>query len=245
MTGHVGRALAMSIVVVGIVALVLAVATPPRSGPFCSSGCIGSPYTDVRAFVPRDYWWTYPQSLLVLLVPALLVCVQHALPAGARAVAGIGVVLASLGAGVLLVDYAIQLAALQPSLLRGETAGLSVLSQYNPHGVFIALEDLGYLLLGLALVCVGAAFTGATTLDRGVRWLLVVGGGATVLGLPVLAVAYGSRLEYRYELLAISLTWITLIGSGVLLAIWFARRPATALQVGRVLGERPPQAVEG
>jgi hypothetical protein len=33
---------------------------------------------------------------------------------------------------------------MQPSLLKGETEGLTLFLQYNPDGIFIALEDLGY-----------------------------------------------------------------------------------------------------
>ena len=92
---------------------------------------------------------------------------------------------------------------------------------YNPHGVFIALEDLGYLLLGLALIAAAGVFSGRSRLARGLRRLLLVGGAFTVIVLPVLAVVYGTDLEYRYEVAAIALTWITLIPGGILLTRWF------------------------
>ena len=131
--------------------------------------------------------------------------------------------LGAVAAAALLVDYVVQLAVLQPSLLRGETAGLSLWSQYNPHGVFIALEDLGYFLLGLVLLTLAAVFTGRSRLERALRWLVLVGGALTVVALPVLAVAYRADLEYRYEVAAIALTWVTLIAGGVLLTRWFRR----------------------
>lgn len=219
--------------VVVLVALALGLTTPPRSGPNCSTGCIGYPYTDVAAFVPRDYWWMYPQSLLILLVLGLLVCVHQAAAPAARVFSGLALVLAAVGAAAVLVDYVIQLAALQPSLRRGETGGLSLFSQYNPHGVFIALEDLGYLLLGLALLTLAAVFTAPSRLERGLRWVLMVGGALTVVALPALAVVYGADLEYRYEVVAIALTWVTLIIGGILLTRWFhppvaGRPPADA-----------------
>ena len=49
---------------------------------------------------------------------------------------------------------------MQPSILLGETEGFALLTQYNPHGVFIALEDLGYFLMGMAFVFLGALFAG-------------------------------------------------------------------------------------
>ena len=219
-----GRALGWATAGIGLLAAVLASTTPPRSGPFCSNGCLGPPYTDVAAFVPGDYWWVYPQSLLILLVLALLVCVHQAAAPAARVFSALAVALTTVATAALLADYVIQLAVLQPSLRRGETAGLSLVSMYNPHGVFIALEDLGYLLLGLALLSAAAVFTGPSRLARGLRWLLLVGGALTVIALPVLAVVYGTDLEYRYEVAAIALTWITLIPGGILLTRWF-RQP--------------------
>lgn len=216
-----GQAVAWATAGVGLLAAILGYTTPPRSGPFCSNGCLGAPYTDVATFVPRDYWWLYPQSLLILLVLALLVCIHQAAPPAARVFSGLAVALATVATAALLADYVIQLAVLQPSLLRGETNGLSLFSQYNPHGVFIALEDLGYLVLGLALLSTAGVFTEKSRLARGLRWLLLVGGALTVIALPVLAIVYGSDLEYRYEVAAIALTWVTLITGGILLARWF------------------------
>src|SRR5690349_20287985 len=196
-TLRLGRALGWTTAGVGLLAAVMAYTTPPRSGPFCSNGCVGSPYTDVAAFVPRDYWWMYPQSLLIVMALVLLVCVHHAAAPAARVFSGLAVALATVATASLLADYVIQLAVLQPALRRGETDGLSLFSQYNPHGIFIALENLGYLLLGLALLATAAVFTGRSRLSRGLRWLLLVGGALTVIALPVLAVIYGSDLEYR------------------------------------------------
>ena len=221
-----GRALGWATAGVGLLAAVLASTTPPRSGPFCSDGCLGPPYTDVAAFVPRDYWWLYPQSLLILLVLALLVCVHQAAAPAARVFSALAVALTTVATAALLADYVIQLAVLQPSLLRGETAGLSLFSMYNPHGVFIALEDLGYLLLGLALITAAGVFSGRSRLARSLRWLLLVGGALTVIVLPVLAFVYGTDLEYRYEVAAIALTWITLIPGGILLTRWFLQPSA-------------------
>ena len=82
----IGLALATSIV--GLLALVSGFTTAPRSGPFCRAGCLGYPYTDAAAFVPRDYWWLYPQSLLVLLVLVLLVRIHAVVGPPARVFSG-------------------------------------------------------------------------------------------------------------------------------------------------------------
>jgi hypothetical protein len=227
--------LAMATSIVGLLALVSGLTTPARSGPFCRSGCLGYPYTDAVAFVPRDYWWLYPQSLLVLLVLVLLVRIHAVGAPGARVFSGVAMVLGTVAAAALLVDYVIQLAVLQPSLLRGETAGLAVISQYNPHGVFIAVEDLGYLLLGFALLIVAGVFTHQSRLERRLRWLFLIGGALTVAGLPALAITYGADLEYRYEVAAIAVTWITLIVGGLLLSRWFSTTAAADSRTGQLL----------
>jgi hypothetical protein len=81
----------------------------------------------------------------------------------------IGLCFAVISATAIVTDYFIQLAVVQPSLLKGETEGLSLISQYNPHGVFIALEDIGYALMGVAFVFAGAVFIGKSVLERALR----------------------------------------------------------------------------
>jgi hypothetical protein len=34
--------------------------------------------------------------------------------------------------------------------MHGETEGITLLTQYNAHGIFIVLEELGYLLMSLS-----------------------------------------------------------------------------------------------
>ena len=112
---------------------------------------------------------------------------------------------------------------LQPSLLRGEMEGVALLTQYNPHGVFIALEDLGYLLMSLSLLLVALVFSGPERLERAVRWTLAGGSLLTMLGFFGLHLTYRFDLEYRFEVLAISINWTVLIVAGVLLSILFRR----------------------
>jgi hypothetical protein len=38
------------------------------------------------------------------------------------------------------------------SLMNGQAQGIALLTQYNPYGVFIVLEELGYLLMSLSFL---------------------------------------------------------------------------------------------
>jgi hypothetical protein len=124
----------------------------------------------------------------------------------------------------LTINYYIQLSVVQPSLLKGELDGLSLFSQYNPHGIFIALEDLGYLMMGAAFLFTAVLFSRRERLERVVR-LILIGGGILVLGsFILLSLLYGSDLGYNYEVVAILIDWSTLIVSGTLMSLFFLRR---------------------
>lgn len=204
--------------------LALGITTPPRSGPYCRAGCVTYPYVDAAEYVPRDYLWMYPALLSALAFIVLAVCVHFWAPAGWQAFSAIGAGLAVLAGGVLAIDYAIQLSVMQAGLRTGETAGLSPLSQYNPHGLFIGLEDLGYAVLGLAFVFLGVALVKASpTPARAAGWALTGGGGVTLVLLVLLSAVYRTRLDYRFEVMALLVSWLVLIVAGALLSVTFAR----------------------
>lgn len=68
----------------------------------------------------------------------------------------------------------IQVTVMQPSLEKGQLDGWAMWTQYNPNGVFIALEELGYLLMSVALTCVAPVVTQRNKVERTIRWLFVL-----------------------------------------------------------------------
>ena len=201
----------------------VAVATPPRSGPFCMSSCVTYPYTNVAAFFPRDYLWMYPALLLTPIFVVLMASIHHYAAGDKKLFSLIGLSFAVIAAAVISIDYFIQLTVMQPSLLKGETDGLSLVSQYNPHGIFIALETLGYLMMSTAFLFAGAVFAGRDWVERTIRWLFISGFALTVGSLIVLSLLYGNDLEYRFEVVVILIDWMVLIVSGILLSVVFKR----------------------
>jgi uncharacterized membrane protein len=198
--------------------------TPPRSGPNCiSEPCITYPYTDAAEFVPTDYIWMYPAFLMGLLFVILIVCIHHYAADDKKTCSQIALSLAVISAASLMIGYFIQLTVMQPNFLKGETEGLSLFSQYNPHGVFIALEDFGYLMMGTSLMFASAVFVGRNKLERAIRFIFIACGVVAIGSLILLAILYGSDLEYRYEVVAIILDWLVLIVTGILLGIFFNR----------------------
>jgi hypothetical protein len=227
---------AISTAVMAVVSLAMAVTTLPRSGPYCQSDCVGYPYTDVAAFVPRDYLWMYPALVLTLLVVVLVQCIHYQVDPSLRVLTGIGVAFTAVGAGTLIIDYAIQLTYIEPALLLRETDGLSPWSQYNPHGIFIALETVGYVLLNLAFLAVGFALIRMPSrLWRAAGWVFVAAGALTLVLLVFYSAFYRVRLDYRFEVTSISITWLVLIAAPLLLSIALARAaPVEGKRTARV-----------
>jgi hypothetical protein len=119
-------------------------------------------------------------------------------------------------------------------VLRGELEGLAPLSQYNPSGVFIALEEAGYLLRGVAFLCCGLAVAGHNRLERVVRSVFLGGFALVLLLFIVLSAVYGFDVDYRFEVAAISIDWTVLIVAGALLAMLW--RPTHAARAGASRG---------
>ncbi len=220
--------------------MVMAIATPPRSGPFCGTACVAYPYTDVAAFIPQDYLWLYPGFLLAPILVALVACIHGHADAAKKVFSRVGLSLSILYAAVIMVDYFLQLTVVVPSLQAGETAGLSLFTQYNPHGIFITFEALGYLLLIAALLFVAPVFGGGRT-ERVIRWSFVVGFVLAVFAFVALPLAGQSIVAFEVTVLMID--WVVLIVSGILLALVF--RGATLSGFERkdtaAGGARPPR----
>lgn len=208
---------------VTIVAFAIAIFTPPRSGPFCAGPCVVYPYTDTAAFFPRDYLWMAPGILLTPLFLALCACVDFWAPIEKKLFTRIAVGLATMAATVVTLDYFIQIEAMQPSLLHKEGTGLALFSQYNPHGLFIAMEDLGYLAMSVAFVFLAAALPGRSGLEKAVRRLLAVGGVLAVVLFLGMSVYFGTGLETRFELAVITLSWLVLAAVSLMLWVVFRR----------------------
>lgn len=202
----------------------IAILTPPLSGPFAAGAPIQYPYyMEIVSRFPRDYIWMYPAMLLTALYLVLIACIHHYAPREKEIYSQISLAFAIISSMVLFADYFVQISVIQPSLLKGETDGIALMSQYNPHGVFIALEDLGYLLMSVSFLCAAPVFSGSDRIKRAICWVLSTGFVLTIISLVIISVKYGIHREYIFEVAAISINWLVLIVSGVLLSIVFRR----------------------
>lgn len=210
-------------VVVTILTFGIAMFTPPISGPFCVDSCIDYPYTDITSRFPRDYLWMYPAIFLTIFYVALIVCVHHYVTIERKIFSQIGLVFATISATLLITDYFLQITVIQPSLLKGETDGIPLLTQYNPHGVFIALEELGYLMMSISFLSIAYVFLNKKRLEKAIRLILIMSFILTVFSLIIISISYGIHRSYRFEVVVITINWLTLIVFGILMTKVFKR----------------------
>ena len=204
-------------------ALGIGVFTPPRGGVLCASGCIAYPYTDAAPFVAGDSIWIVPAIVMTLGFVIVTACLHELARPDGRLAGLVALALATLASALLVGDYAVHFMVVMPSLAKGDGALVTILSIYNPHGVFIALENAGYFVMGLAFLATAGAVAGTGGLERAIRWVFLVAGLLAVGGLVVFAAVFGTDLDVRYEVAAISVDYLALMVGGGLLAVLFGR----------------------
>jgi hypothetical protein len=209
--------------IITIITFGFAMAAIPISGANCPGECVAYPYLDTVAQFPRDYMWM-PLAMMMVLTYVIFTVAIHAYAENHKKIYGqIGLTFAVISAAVLLAAYFTQFSVITVSLMNGETAGIPLLIQYNPHGVFIALEELGYLMMSLSFLFVAPVFAERSRLESSVRWIFVIGFGLTIVSLVVISIIFGLERLDRFEVFAISIDWLVLIINGILLSIVFRR----------------------
>jgi len=206
--------------VVATVFAVAAVATPARSGPFCGAACVPPPYVDVARFIPGDYLWLIPGILLAPVFVVLVACIHGYSAETKKTFSRIALSFAVSYAVVILVNYFVQFTVVIPSLQSGETQSLSLFTQYDPHGFFIALEVLAYLMMSVAFWAAAPVFTGGRA-ERTIRRLFA-------LNFPLALAAFVGFWLLRHDLVAVEVTvlminWLVLIVAGTLVSLVFRR----------------------
>jgi hypothetical protein len=221
---RVGQYSAILTALTTVVTFGLAITAVPNAGAGCKENCVQYPYLDTLSEFPGDYLWMPPAMILLVLYVILVVSIHaHAAPEK-RVYGQIGLSFALLSAVVLLGDYFVQFSVVPISLMNGQTEGIALLTQYNPHGVFIVLEELGYLLMSLSFLFLAPVFAHQGRLASAVRWVFVAGFVLTTAFLVVISAYYGLERMDRFEIAAISIDWLVLVVNAILLSVLFRRR---------------------
>jgi hypothetical protein len=141
------------------------IAIPP-SGPYCPGNCMEYPFAEILKYYPRDYYWMYIISFQLIVFMVFVIANHFISPANRKIYSFISVTFAIMATIVLLADYFIQYSVVPISMLQGETEGIPLLTQYNGHGIFIALEELGFTLMSLVFLFLAPIFNGKNRLEK-------------------------------------------------------------------------------
>ncbi|MFC2123993.1 hypothetical protein ACFLU5_04205 [Bacteroidota bacterium] len=229
-SNQVGYYSAISVVVMTVIAFGLAITAIPIAGPNCPGDCIEYPYTDIASRFPKDYLWMYPAMIINIIFVILIASIHHYIPRERKIFSQLGFVFAVMTAGLLITDYFIQITVIQTSIVNGETDGIALLTQYNPHGIFIALEELGYLMMSISYLFIALAFSGSNRLERTIRWILSLSFVMTISSLVYVSAKHGIDRSCIFEVAAITIDWLTLIVVGILLSILFKRETNVSIE---------------
>jgi len=152
-----------------------------------------------------------------------MVCVHGYAGKSGNIFSRISLILSVIGAGVLFINYFVQVSVIQPSIISGESDGIALLTQYNPHGVFIALEEAGYILITISLIMLSPALNSIGRIMTALRWTAILSFLLTVISFVVISAIYGVLREYRFEVAIITIVYISFTIFGILWSILFKR----------------------
>jgi hypothetical protein len=209
--------------VITIITFGIAICTPPLSGPFCKSGCFEYPYHEIISRFPRDYYWMFPAIILSFSYMVMMISVHKTVTPEKSVFSLAGVAFAVISTLILSVDYFVQVSFIQPSLLAGETEGIAMLSQFNPHGLFIILEEMGFITMNISFIFLAPALSSSTRLERSLKLTFIIGFILMLLSFTAVVLINGINREYRFEVIIISITWIELIIGSILFSKYFKK----------------------
>lgn len=223
----------ITLTVLTILTFGLGMMAVPPAGPYCQGNCMEYPFSDLLTYYPRDYYWMYLAIFQLLAFLIFVISIHYIVAVEKRIFSFIGVAFALISTTVLLADYIIQFAVVPESMMKAETEGIALLTQYNGHGIFIALEELGYITMSISLFFLALAFSSSSPLEKAIRWLLFLPFVMNVVAFIVYSILFGINRSYRFEVASISIDWLFIIASGILISIFFKR-------IIRQTNEAPP-----
>lgn len=199
------------------------IAIPP-SGPNCPGNCMNYPFPDILSYYPRDYYWMYLAIFQLFAFQIFIVTNHYLAPAVKKLYSSISVAFALISTTVLLIAYFTQFSVIPISLMKGESEGIALLTQYNGHGLFIAMEELGYITMSISFLFLAPLFSIKKPLDKSIRIILISQFILTIIAFIAYSIKYGIDRDYRFEVASISIDWLVSITIGILISIYYKRK---------------------
>lgn len=206
-----------------------AVFTAILAAVFITMGMFGSSSWDTFPGMVNYIWTTIKTIDYALFIPAFLLApvfvvlmasIHYYASVDKKIYSLIGLAFALIYATIITTDYFVLWTVVLPSTIMGETAGLSLFSLYNPHGIFVSLESIAYMMMSLALLFIAPVFQGSR-IEQALRWIFIAGFVLAIGSLVgVLLMKYDIVM---YEIAIITIYCPVLIISGILLGKIFQK----------------------
>ena len=181
------------------------------------------PFGDLLRYYPRDYLWMMAAVIQLGILLVFFISNHFNAPESRRFHSFSALAFAAISVAVLLLNYWVQFSVVPISVMKNETEGIPLLTQYNGHGIFIAMEELGFVLMSVAFGFLSMAFTGRSRLETVLRWLYRAPVIVVVFALAFYSFKFGLDRHYRFEVAAISINWTVTIVAGILSCVYFKR----------------------
>lgn len=136
----------------------------------------------------------------------------------------ISVAFALISTIVLLIAYFVQFSVVPMSMMKGETDGIALITQYNGHGIFIAMEELGYITMSISFLFLAFIFSKKNRLEKAIRLILIFSFLFTVLSFIFYSIKFGIDRSYRFEVATITINFLATITVGILISIFLKNR---------------------
>lgn len=214
----------ISLAVITLITFGMAITAVPKSGPFCVVNCLEYPYLDSLTFYPGDYYWMYLAILQLVIWLIFMISLHFISLTEKKIFSFISISFALISSIVLFADYFIQFSVVPVSLMKGETDGIALITQYNDHGIFIAMEELGYLMMSISFLFMAFIFSRNSFIERWLRWIFITTFMLTILSFIYYSVKFGVDRSYRFEIAVISINWLTMIAGSILVGVFFNRQ---------------------
>ena len=198
------------------------IAIPP-AGPYCPGNCMKYPYVDLLKYYPRDYLWMYIVSFQLIAFLIFVIANHFNTVKTKRIYSFISVSLAIITTTILLANYFIQYSVVPISMVKGQSEGISLLTQYNGHGIFIVLEELGFILMSFVFFSLSLTIIGKSKLEKTLKWIYTIPVFLILISFIYCTVRYGLDRDYRFEVAVITIDWFSTIAIGIFSSIYFLR----------------------
>ncbi len=214
----------VSLFIVTLVTFGLAMTAVPKSGPFCTGNCIEYPYTDSLDFYPGDYYWMYLAVAQLAIWLVFMISLHYSSLKNKSIFGFTGVAFAVVSAVILIPDYFIQFSVVPSSLMKGETEGIALLTQYNDHGIFIAMEEAGYIMMSVAFMFMALAVNAGSKAERWLKRIFLIPFILSVILFSWFSIKFGTDRSYRFEIWVISVNWLAMLAGSILAGAGFYRQ---------------------